>query len=58
MDGAGPQSSEAALETMEAQWRAYVEQMRSSGQLSSAMAIADVSGSMCGQPLLVRSCMP
>jgi hypothetical protein len=56
-EDAGAQSSEASLEVMDAQWRAYVEQLRGSGQLSSAMAIADVSGSMNGQPLLVRARM-
>ena len=43
-----------SLETMEAQWSAYVQQMRESGQLSSAMAICDVSGSMNGEPMQVR----
>ena len=37
----------------EAQWKAYVEKLRDSGDLSSGMAICDVSGSMHGQPMEV-----
>ncbi len=42
------------MEVAEAQWKAYVEKLRESGELGSAMAICDVSGSMNGQPMEVR----
>ncbi|BDA46330.1 Uncharacterized protein L728 [Coccomyxa sp. Obi] len=45
--------SDLGMEVAEAQWKAYVEKLRESGELSSAMAICDVSGSMDGQPMEV-----
>ena len=42
------------METVEAQWAAYVAKLRESGTFSSALAIADVSGSMSGTPMNVR----
>ena len=47
--------TDLSLETMELQWRAYVERLREGGALSSALAIADVSGSMEGEPMLVST---
>ncbi len=46
--------SDLSMEVAEAQWKAYVEKLRESGELSSAMAICDVSASMTGQPMEVR----
>ena len=43
---------------MEAQWKSYVDKLRQSGQLSSCLAVADVSGSMGGQPMNVCSSGP
>ena len=40
-------------QVMEAQWKSYVDGLRQSGQLSSCLAVADVSGSMSGQPMNV-----
>ncbi len=40
---------------MEAQWKSYVDKLRQSGQLSSCLAVADVSGSMSGEPMNVSS---
>lgn len=48
----------AAEEVMEAQWNSYVDKLRQSGQLSSCLAVADVSGSMTGQPMHVCSSGP
>ena len=42
---------------MEAQWKSYVDGLRQSGQLGSCLAVADVSGSMRGQPMNVCSSM-
>ncbi|KAK9829195.1 hypothetical protein WJX72_004438 [[Myrmecia] bisecta] len=46
-------ASAAALETVELQWRSYVDKLKAGGCLSSAMAVCDVSGSMSGQPMEV-----
>ena len=35
----------------ELQWKSYVEDVRSRGTLSNCLAVCDVSGSMCGEPL-------
>lgn len=40
---------------MELQWKDYVTQLKKSGTLSNALAIADVSGSMFGEPMQVCS---
>ncbi len=40
---------------MEAQWKSYVDKLRQSGELSSCLAVADVSGSMHGEPMQVYS---
>lgn len=48
-------STELGIGVMEAQWKAYVDKLRESGELSSAMAICDVSGSMRGQPMEVSA---
>lgn len=42
-------------DVMEAQWRSYVDKLRQSGELSSCLALADVSASMSGQPMVVSS---
>ena len=42
-------------QVMEAQWKSLVDGLRQSGQLSSCLAVADVSGSMSGQPMNVGS---
>ena len=47
-------SSALSLETMELQWKDYVTKLKESGTLSSALAMADVSGSMSGTPMQVR----
>ena len=47
-------SSALSLETMELQWKDYVTKLRESGTLSSALAMADVSGSMWGTPMQVH----
>ncbi len=44
---------DAAEAVMEAQWKSYVDKLRQSGQLSSCLAVADVSGSMYGEPMNV-----
>lgn len=49
----GEEEMDTSIEVMEAQWKAYVEKLRESGELSSALAICDVSGSMEGQPMEV-----
>ena len=49
----GEESSDLSLQTMELQWKDYVTKLKESGTLSSALAIADVSGSMCGEPMEV-----
>ncbi len=46
-------SSALGLETMELQWKSYVNKLKESGSLSNALAICDVSGSMSGQPMEV-----
>jgi 2'-5' RNA ligase len=46
-------SSRAENETVEAAWRALVEKTAESGTFKSAVAIADVSGSMSGLPMCV-----
>ena len=49
------QASDAlGSETMELQWKSYVANLKASGTLTSAMAVWDVSGSMCGEPMQVR----
>ena len=49
------QASDAlGSETMELQWKSYVANLKASGSLTSAMAVCDVSGSMCGEPMQVR----
>lgn len=47
------QSSALSLETMELQWKDYVAQLKNSGTLSSALAMTDVSASMCEEPMQV-----
>lgn len=47
------QSSALSLDTMELQWKDYVTKLKECGTLSSAVAMADVSGSMCGEPMQV-----
>ena len=47
--------SDTGMEVAEAQWKAYVQKLREGGELSSAMAICDVSGSMHGQPMEART---
>lgn len=47
------QSSALSLETMELQWKDYVTQLKESGTLSNALAVADVSASMFGEPIQV-----
>ena len=42
-----------ALATAEMQWKAYVAKLQKSGNLASAIAVCDVSGSMNGQPMEV-----
>ncbi len=61
-EGDGPEDepdaeeeADAEEEVMEAQWRSYVDKLRQSGELSSCLAVADVSGSMEGQPMNVSS---
>ena len=41
------------LAVVELQWKAYVDQLKQSGSLHSAMAVCDVSGSMSGIPMEV-----
>jgi len=59
MAAAGASWSEAeaptkvALATAEMQWKAYVAKLQKSGNLASAIAVCDVSGSMRGQPMEV-----
>ena len=48
-------ASELGMETVEAQWAEYVDKLRESGSFSSALAVADVSGSMSGTPMNVRA---
>ena len=52
-DKAGDEEMDTGMEVAEAQWKAYVKKLREGGELSSAMAICDVSGSMHGQPMQV-----
>ena len=52
-DKAGDEEMDTGMEVAEAQWKAYVQKLREGGELSSAMAICDVSGSMHGQPMQV-----
>ena len=47
------QSSALSLETMELQWKVYVTQLKKSGTLSNALAMANVSASMYGEPIQV-----
>ena len=47
-------SDAMSMDVVEAQWKAYVGDLRKSGTFSSALAIADVSGSMSGTPMHVR----
>ena len=46
---------DAEEEVMEMQWKSYVDKLRQSGELSSCLAVADVSGSMTGEPMNVSS---
>ena len=46
-------STSLGLETMELQWKSYVNNLKESGTLSNALAVCDVSGSMSGQPMEV-----
>ena len=46
-------STSLSLETMELQWKSYVNNLKESGTLSNALAVCDVSGSMSGQPMEV-----
>ncbi|DBA81625.1 TPA: hypothetical protein ACH3X1_007381 [Trebouxia sp. C0004] len=46
-------STSMGLETMELQWKSYVNNLKDSGTLSNALAVCDVSGSMSGQPMEV-----
>ena len=48
-------SSAVGVETMELQWKSYVSNLKASGVLSNALAVCDVSGSMSGQPMEVRT---
>jgi len=48
-------SSALSVETMELQWKDYVAKLKASGTLSSALAMADVSGSMWGLPMQVAA---
>ena len=57
MHSLGRSEGDLSLETVEGQWKAYVVKLRESGALSSALAIADVSGSMAGTPMNVRASM-
>ena len=50
-------STSLGLETMELQWKSYVNNLKESGTLSNALAVCDVSGSMSGQPMEVRPVM-
>ena len=50
-------STSLGLETMELQWKSYVNNLKQSGSLSNALAVCDVSGSMSGQPMEVRPFM-
>ena len=45
-----PDAEEAV---MEVQWKSYVDKLRQCGQLSSCLAVANVSGSMSGEPMNV-----
>jgi hypothetical protein len=45
-------NSTLSIQTVEAQWNDYVEQLRKSGTLESCTAVCDVSGSMSGTPML------
>ena len=49
------EESDAGEAIMEAQWKSYVDKLRQSGELSSCLAVADVSGSMHGKPMNVCS---
>ena len=51
------QSTSLGLETMELQWKSYVNNLKESGTLSNALAVCDVSGSMSGQPMEVSPVM-
>ncbi len=53
VEDASKESSALSLKTMELQWKDYVTKLKESGTLSSALAIADVSGSMMGEPMEV-----
>lgn len=48
-------SSALGLETMQLQWESYVRNLKQSGTLSNALAVADVSGSMSGLPMQVST---
>ncbi len=50
-------STSLGLETMELQWKSYVNNLKESGTLSNALAVCDVSGSMSGQPMEVSPVM-
>ena len=52
-DKGAEEGSDAGELVMEAQWKSYVDKLRQSGQLSSCLAVADVSGSMSGEPMNV-----
>lgn len=55
-EGTGAEEeSDAGEAIMEAQWKSYVDKLRKSGELSSCLAVADVSGSMHGKPMKVCS---
>ena len=47
------QQSQTSLKTMELQWQSYVDNLKSVGSFSNALAICDVSGSMHGLPMEV-----
>ncbi|KAF9364698.1 hypothetical protein BGX34_000719 [Mortierella sp. NVP85] len=49
----GTAKDDLGLQTLEAQWKSYVERLAKIGTMESAMAMCDVSGSMTGIPMEV-----
>ncbi|KAF9421933.1 hypothetical protein BGZ94_008711 [Podila epigama] len=49
----GVDADDLRVRTLNAQWDAYVNKLAKNGKIRSSLAICDVSGSMCGEPMEV-----
>lgn len=49
----GQADSQESEKVAELQWQSYVDNLKKSGVLQSAISVCDVSGSMSGDPMIV-----